>query len=47
MEKEKDHDSFTNSMAADTDGQSGGAEDEDKNEAGEGVGDRKVEGAGK
>ena len=47
MEKEKDHDSFTDSVAADTDGQSGGAEDEDKNEAGEGVGDWKVEGAGK
>ena len=47
MEKEKDHDSFTDSMATDTDGQSGGTEDEDKNEAGEGVGNWKVEGAGK
>jgi hypothetical protein len=47
MEKEKDHDSFTDSMATDTDGESGGAEDEDKNEASEGVGDWKVEGAGK
>jgi hypothetical protein len=46
MEKEKDHDSFTNSMATDTDGQSGGAEDEDKNEAREGVGDRKIERTG-
>jgi len=46
MEKEKDHDSFTDSVAADTDGESGGAEDEDKNEAREGVGDRKIERAG-
>jgi hypothetical protein len=47
MKKEKDHDSFTDSVPADTDGESGGAEDKDKNEAREGVGDRKVEGAGK
>ena len=47
MEKEKDHDSFTDSVAADTDGECGGAEDKDKNEAREGVGDRKIERAGK
>jgi hypothetical protein len=47
MKKEKDHDSFTDSVATDTDGESGGAEDEDKNEAREGVGDRKIERAGK
>ena len=46
MKKEKNHHPFANSVAADTDGESGGAEDEDKNEASEGVGDRKIERAG-
>ena len=47
MGKEKDHDTFADAVAADTDGQGGGAEDEHEDEAGERIVDREVEGAGK
>ena len=46
MEKEKDHDSFPDAVAAHTDGKCGGAEDKDKNKTGERVVDGEVEGAG-
>jgi hypothetical protein len=34
MEKEKDHDTFPNAVAAHTDGKCGGAEDKDENKTG-------------
>jgi hypothetical protein len=46
MEKEKDHDSFPDAVAAHTDGKCGGAEDQDENKTGERVVDGKIEGAG-
>jgi hypothetical protein len=46
MEKEKDHDSFPDSVATHTDGKCGGAEDQDENKTGERVVDGKIEGAG-
>jgi hypothetical protein len=46
MEKEKDHDSFPDAVAAHTDGKCGGAEDKDENKPGERVVDGEVEGAG-
>jgi hypothetical protein len=46
MEKEKDHDTFPDAVAAHTDGKCGGAEDQDKDKTGERVVDGEVEGAG-
>jgi hypothetical protein len=46
MEKEKDHDSFPDAVAAHTDGECGGAEDKDENKTGERVVDGEVESAG-
>jgi hypothetical protein len=46
MEKEKDHDSFSDAVAADTNGKCGGAEDKNENKTGERVVDGEVEGTG-
>jgi len=46
MEKEKDHDSFPDAVATNTDGECGGAEDKDKNKTGKRVVDGEIEGAG-
>jgi len=46
MEKEKDHDTFPDAVATDTDGKCGGAEDQDENKTGERVVDGEIEGAG-
>jgi len=46
MEKEKDHDSFPDAVAAHTDGKCGGAEDQYENKTGERVVDGEIEGAG-
>lgn len=46
MGKKKDHDPFADPVAADADGQGGSAEDENEDQAGQGVVDGKVEGMG-
>jgi hypothetical protein len=46
MKKEEDHDPFADAVTADADGQGGGGEDENKDEACEGVVDGEIEGAG-
>jgi len=46
VEKEKDHDSFSDPMTADADRKSGGAEDKDEDQAGEGVVNGEIQGAG-
>jgi len=46
VEKKKDHHSFSDSMTADADRKCGGAEDKDEDQAGEGVVDGEIQGAG-
>jgi hypothetical protein len=46
MEKEKDHDSFPDAVAAHTDGKCRGTEDKNEDKTGERVVDGEVEGAG-
>jgi hypothetical protein len=47
MKKEEDHNAFADAVTADADRKSGGGEDENKDEACEGVVDGEIEGAGK
>jgi hypothetical protein len=42
MEKEKDHDSFSDSVSADTNGECGGTENKNEDKAGERVVDREI-----
>ena len=46
MKEEEDHDPFADAVTADANGQGGGGEDENKDEACEGVVDGEIEGAG-
>ena len=46
MKKEEDHDTFADAVTADANRKSGGGEDEDKDEACEGVVDGEIEGVG-
>jgi hypothetical protein len=47
MKKEEDHDPFADAVTTDANGQGGGGEDENKDEACEGVVDGEIEGVGK
>ena len=47
MKEEEDHDTFADAVTADAHRKSGGGEDENKDEACEGVVDREIEGVGK
>jgi hypothetical protein len=46
VKKEKDHHSFSDSVTADADRKGGGAEYKDEDQAGEGVVDGEIQGAG-